>query len=70
MHLWTICWATPYRLDAYGTSKWIDPLDQHDRSVLTADNYKTAYNGIDFQSAAAMGRYLNEKGIDHGPWKP
>ena len=45
-------------------------MDQHDRSVLTADNYKTAYNGIDFQSAAAMGRYLNEKGIDHGPWKP
>jgi O-glycosyl hydrolase len=56
--------ATIYRLDAYGKSNWVDPNNQYDSSILNQTTYDRVYAGIDFQNAALMCRYLNEKGIE------
>jgi hypothetical protein len=56
--------CTIFRLDAWGKSNWIDPENRYDKSILTKETYEEVYAHRDFTSAAGMGKYLNEKGIE------
>lgn len=56
--------CTIFSLDAWGKSNWVDLENRYDKSILTQETYEKIYTPKDFASAAGMGRYLNEKGIE------
>jgi len=56
--------ATLFRLDAFGKSDWIDPDGAFGPACMSEAGYAAAYAQQEFQDAAAMGRWLNSRGIE------
>jgi O-glycosyl hydrolase len=56
--------ATLFRLDAYGKANWIDPDGTLGPDALGEARLARVYEDEAFRSGAALGRWLNERGLE------